>query len=393
MRAKVLGLSVVALASAAPAAAQETKPLRIQLTAAVVHDDNVARSSTTAAAIRGITPEDTIFTPTITVEAQKPFGRQSVYVNAVAGYNFHQENERLDAERIDIRAGVNNSLGPCVTTLEGQYIRALSQLEDLTAGPVDNIETVTAATFSGACGRPVGLALTAEAGWEQSDNSTANRGTVDYTETKGLAGLMYRRPTFGELTLFASASKTEYDDRLTPGGAQDGYETTGAGIRYSRKLGARIEGSVSAGYTEVDPYEPGVKSYEGETYSADLTYRPSSRLQIAGTFAKAVEPSIRFQTTYTIEESYGVQADYRVGSRIRLTLGALHTDRELEGATGAAAPLITEETLDSVFGAIRYELGRRLAITLDARRDERDADANLFDYTSNRVGLSLVATY
>jgi hypothetical protein len=52
---------------------------------------------------------------------------------------------------------------------------------------------------------------------------------------------------------------------------------------------------------------------------------------------------------------------------------------------------VTEEEIRRVFGSVGVDVGRRFAVKLDATQEERDANVPGFDYTANRVGLSLVA--
>lgn len=395
----LLGCSVLvlAIAAGAPATAQNARRFKVEAKVSALHDDNISRSNALVAQARGIEQEDVIVSPTLSVDIAQPIGRQALFLTGLVGYNFYQENDQLNRERINLRGGAISTLGPCATTLAGGYNRRQSDLELLEVGVTENVETTTSVSIDGACGRQIGIAPTFSAGREWTENSAALRSTADYTSTTALAGLSYRRPTFGDLTLFGSYGKTEYD-RLVPSGVggaleEDGYEIWGGGMRYTRRIGARLQGTVTAGYTSVEPSASNTDDFQGFTYGADITFKPSGRIETQAAFTRSVKPSSREQTSYSVEENYNLQVRYAIGSRIKLGLGASYADNQYEGVSAGSGLLLTEEQIKSIFASLRLNVSDRLAVMLDATQQERDANVPGFDYTSNRVGLSIVASY
>ncbi|MFN3514885.1 MAG: outer membrane beta-barrel protein [Phenylobacterium sp.] len=391
----LLGCSTIAMLLAAGAAhAQATRQFDLELEARGVYDTNVARSNAAVAALRGVEREDWIFSPSVRANIVQPFGRQAVFLNGAVGYEFYNKNDQLNRERIGLQGGLQTGFGPCRGSLVGGYDRKQSDLRDLTLLTVENMETITSAGVDAVCGRQAGLGVMASATQKWADNSASSRVTADYTDFMAVAGVVYQRPTFGELNLFGSYGKIKYDNRLVPAGAgfvRDGYERHGAGVRYTRRLGARLQGSVSASYISVEPESPAVDDFQGANYSADITFRSSDRLQMALAFAREVTPSNRIETAYSVEDSYRLEGTYAMGSRIKLGLGASYSKADYEGAALTPTFSVTEEEIRRVFGSVGVDIGRRFAVKLDATQEERDANVPGFDYTANRVGLSLVA--
>lgn len=387
----------VALTRGSPAVAQQAKRFSLEASVQSTYEDNVARSNAIAAAARGIEQEDVRFSPAISVDIVQPFGRQAAFLIGSVGYEFWDKNDQFNRERVSLNGGAISQFRICQTTLAGEYRRGQSDLRDLElTGVVENAETKTGVSGAVTCGRTVGFGATASIGQQWAENSAAARQTSNYDTTNTSIGLLYRRPTFGEATLYASYGKTEYSDRLivtTSGLETDGFENFGGGLRYTRKLGARLQGTVGAGYSVVRPTTSNATDFEGITYLADLTYRPSSRIQAQFTFERATRPSNRLQTTYAVEDSYLVDVSYALGSRIRLGLGASYADSNYEGSNLTGINSITDQQIKRVFASVRFNLNERISALLEAGQEERDANVHGVDFTANRLGFTLVGRY
>lgn len=389
-------VATLAVFLACPAYGQETKRFDIQLNLVTVYDDNVARSGAAVAAARGLEQEDVIVSPTVTLDILQPVGRQALFLQGLAGYNFYNENDQLNRERVSLQGGASVALGPCVGALTGGFTRQQSELDDLSLIATKNVETLTTVGANAACGRPTGFAPTFSVEQQWLENEGALTGASDYQETTGEVGIAYRRPSFGELTLFGSVGRTEYEDRLAnPGQSleKDGYDVYSGGLRFNRRLGARLEGTLNAGYASIRPFSDATEDFEGFTYGADLTFRPSGRIDGTLSFSRSVSPSMRLQATYAVEEIYRLQANYRIGSRLALTIGGSYAESEYEGAGAGPTSGVGDEQIKSAFASLRFDLGRRLAVALGVNQQDRDADVPGFDYTANRVEFSLIAKY
>lgn len=391
------GVALGALAVATSATAQDARRLDIGLSALVEHQSNVAQTSKDQAALRGLSLDDTIFTPSASIDIVQPVGRQALFVQGSLGYSFYQNNDELNREQADITGGVRGSVGPCGYSLAGSYARGLSRIDDPTLiTDVENIQEVKRVSIDAACARESGIGLVAgyATDWTTNDLPASQLSDVD-TETATL-GVQYARPALGTVTLFGTYGETTYPNRII----EDGYDLYSVGLSYERRLGARIEGKGSFAYTRVDSHAPaglaigsGDDEFETTAYAVELSYRASSRLRFGGSFERAVNPATGIGRNYDITESYEVHADYDMGSRIALSFGAARVERESGG--GLALPIIqlTDSTTDAVYGSARYKLSERISFRLTAGHEERSTNAPQFDYTNDRIGVGVDAKF
>src|SRR5690349_19753602 len=118
LRKIVLGVCAAALAQPAVAAGVPTldsPPISVQFSA--TYYTNVAGSSDTIAALRGLNTEDVVYAPSLNLNLVEPLGGATVFLNGYIGYDIHQRNTILDRERISVQGGANTHLAICDTTL------------------------------------------------------------------------------------------------------------------------------------------------------------------------------------------------------------------------------------------------------------------------------------
>ena len=87
------------------AAQRRSEPVT-QLSASlyVRHDSNVARADADRAAQRNLARADQRATPSIDLVVARPLGRNTLSINASAGYDFYRRNKRLNRERLSLGA-------------------------------------------------------------------------------------------------------------------------------------------------------------------------------------------------------------------------------------------------------------------------------------------------
>lgn len=389
------GVALGALAAATAASAQEERRLDFGLQATVEHQSNVAQTSKSQAALRGLSLDDTIFTPGANVNIVQPVGRQALFLDGSVGYAFYQNNDQLNREQANLSGGLRGSVGPCGYVLTGNYARGLSRIDDATLiADVENVQEVKRVAVDLACARESGLGVVAgyATDWTTNDLAASRLSDVD-TET-AMLGVQYARPALGVITIFGNYGETTYPNRII----EDGYDLYAIGLSYERKLGARIEGKASFAYTTVDSHAPapigsGDDNFETTAYSIDLSYRASSRLRFAGSFDRSVTPSTGIGRNYDVTEAYEIHGDYDLGARISLSLGAARVEREAAG--GLLLPIIqlTDSTTDAVYGSASYKLSERISFKLTAGHEERSTNAPQFDYTNDRIGVGVDAKF
>jgi hypothetical protein len=415
---KYLGLAgcglVVAAFTASSAAAQMTadgmiagappRTVHVEGSVKAEYDSNVARSSPQAAALLGITQADTTYAPTISVNIVDPIGRQAIFLQGSAGYLFHQNNRQLDSEQINLTGGFGARLGRCGSVLTGGFFRGRSQLEQIAAVTnVENIFEVKRASLGVTCSSGSGFGLTFTSSYDQGDNSLPQVAVSDFRSTSYSGGILYGNPTRGSVSLLGSYTRTETPNTVFPTIGSDGYENESIGLQLSRRAGGKIQLNATVNYSKVNlltpsnailPPVPPSRSSTGLTYTSAIDYRASSRLSFHGTFNRQIQPTLLIGSPYEIQTHYAASLDYRLGSRIQLGAGAdLSRDAGQASTAAAVATTLTNSEVKGIFASVRYQQSPRIYLVLDARHETRTANLPEFEYTSDRVGLSLAVSY
>jgi len=387
-----------AVIAAAPAVAQEGRQLNFGLSANIVHDTNVARSSKQLADLRGVESEDTIFTPAATFDVVVPLGRQAVFASGLLGYDFYQRNDNLNRERLLLNGGLSGKIGPCAPSVTGSYVRAQSDLRDVTLlDPTNTVQTKSIG-ISATCARPAGFGFTVSGEKAWSENSSDFLQQADYERNTYSASLNYGRPTLGTLRVFTQFQDVEYPNKVNIPGFSTGFGAWNTGVGFERKLGARIQGDVSVSYNSVEMdggFEGAGGTYDGVGYAGNLEYRATSRLDATFNFSKQITPSIRVGDAYTVQERIAVRASYDLTGNLALEAGAESLDERYRGQIPIGDPRIglTDSTINTLQSALTYKPSDRLAFRLSLERQKRDASNPLYDYTSNRIGLRADLTF
>jgi hypothetical protein len=388
-----LGIALVcAGACAAPASAQ--RRLDLGVSATILYDSNVARSSRAQAAQRGLVREDVRFTPAATLDLLVPVGRHELFAEGLAGYDFYARNERLDRERIEARSGLGLRFAQCRSDIFGAIASRQTELDDITLGPVQNRETVKSINFEGRCGRPAGFSPRLNVRYESGRNSRLQRRTsnIDSFEMEGALG--YRTVSLGEIALFGRYQDARFPERRRPIEGtlrRDGFEAYTLGLSYDRQIGTALRGTIAAGYTEVRPDLPDLPRFDGLTYSAILLLNPLGRLKGRIEGAREVDASNRLDVSYFVEDRLRARADYDISPRARAELGAGYRDRDFKAAPGGL-PIRGEETT-SLFTALQVQATPKIRVRLELEQEKRDTDNPIFNYQSTQVALSTSITF
>ncbi len=374
-------------ALASPSMAQITKNIDLGARVGVLYDSNVARASEAVANARGIKRSDTIITPAVTADITQPVGRQYVYLQGNLGYSFYTNNTDLNRETAELQGGVGTQVGPCQGTVSLGFVRRERDLEELVASNPHAIQDTTTASVQQVCGLTGGLGVSFGASKVKSDSS-GSIDQLDYDTTAFNAGLVYRRSTLGEVSLFASHSETEYSGSAV-NSSVPGYKVNSIGVSYTRKLGSRITGSASISQTWLESESPFVDDTSGVNYAFNVSYRPTERLGLAGSWSRDIRPSSQLGRNYSIREGATVSATYRIGSRLTYFAGASHRKISAhEGLPVAGIIVLTDSRLNEFNTGLRFDLNDRISFNLNGSYSDYEASSPLYDYTATRVGLT-----
>lgn len=395
-----MGVGLPARAQVTPdAMAQGRQPRRVdvQLQGQVEHDTNLIRTTRALAAAQGLSLADTVYAPTLNIDLLLPLGRQAVFARGSAGYMFHERNRRLDTERFDLEGGLGGSVGPCGTVVGGGYQRGRSELNDQTlVTSIENILEVKSVNAGLTCIKSPGLGVTLTASKSWASNSSVRATNGDYHTDTISGGLIYGRPIAGSVSLQGQYAQTKYTDQPAVPRATDGYTSLGGGLRVERKLGTRLQASAGLSYTAVNVDRsatpvlgaPPIKDFKGLTYSADAAYRISSRFRVQGKFERAVQPTLLTGGGFELQTNYSGRVEYRLGSRITVSLGAEQQKSDVRGNAATVGLVLTDARTRAASSTISYRQSDRLTFTLSGRLEERKANDPRFEYSSERIGAS-----
>lgn len=374
----------------APATAQEN---RFDLGVRVVetYDTNILRTSPA----RGDGPRDNLsISPQATLDYQRRFGRQSVFLNAAAGYNFNSRFRGLDRETIVLSGGSNLRFGArCAVDPAVTVQRAQSDLEDL-GDTVVNTVTVADYSIQAACPRPAGFYPAVALGLFRVDNSAVRR-ERDQSVVDGRAGIVYRRPGLGEAELFVQILDISRNRRIpidTGVGTdvrRDKSDVTTIGLQLSRGVGTRVSASASAGYTTVDAKAPGVPDFSGVTYRGSVSYRPAPRLGFTAGFGRSISARGNLGTSYYITTTADLGASARLTARTSAGVGVQLAKRRFRGEdAGFRFGPRGDDRQVTATANVSYAISRPISLDLSARYRNRDADNDFYDFSSFATTLT-----
>jgi len=390
-----------AFCQTAHAAAEPLPPVNdnlplVQLSPSVTYDTNVARSSESLAQMRGIVPEDEIYSPAVQLNWAKSFGAETLHIAGVLGYDFYQHNSVLNRENIDLTGGFGWQGGLCGVAVDGAYVRQQSGLQELTVAVTKNTETLSSASLGLRCGGETRLSgfIFLTPNW--SENSAQLLQTSNSKSVPLAAGVGYDFANFGKLSVFGEYEKTIYPDRLVelgPSLVSDGYQLYTGGVRWDRQMGQRLKASVALSEISLRPRLPGDSSFGGIGYEAVLTYRATSRLEVDLSSSRAVNPVNRLNTTYSIDQIYAATVAYRLGGRTKLSVDGQVVDHHYFGAQIQPGTDLISQSINSVDARLSYALRPGVALTLSATQEHGTADIPDYRYDDTRAELSLSAAF
>jgi hypothetical protein len=383
--------------AAAAQEATDSSKIRVGVSSSIVYEDNVFSLSDSVATPPGAVRDDFRFTPSIDVDVVQPVGRQSVFLSGALGYDFYRSNKSLESERLNLEAGGNLKFGAsCSSRLATSFGRQQSNLADfgrLTGGAgLPNIEKSVGFSARIGCGRGLGLQPSVTYNFEKISNNQQRLRFSDLSAQTIGASIGYARPSLGELSVFGSYRNGLYPNRpLSLGSSErDGVKVYSTGLRFSRDIGTQLKGTVSAGYTVVDPKAPGARRFKGATWSADLDWRPSDALQVGVGLSRDVQQSNLLDISYSINQTYSISAAYALSRQLQLTFSGNRDKRTLR-----ASPLLPANarlTGDTTVGwgaGVRYQPQGRIGFSFDLRGIKRNSPLPQFDY-DNRIATLTV---
>ncbi len=373
--------------------ARDERQMDVGFDVSGVYDSDVLRGDTIRTVRPTATNDDFLISPRVTANIVAPIGRQTAFIDGHLGYIFHQNNRFLNRESINGEGGVRlRVLKGCVTTVTGRYSQQQSELFDIIDGlDPTNVEKVGGVSADIACQTASGLAPSLRAGRTRATNSSFVRQANEYVSDTASASLGYSRPQLGTVSVYVSAARTRYPQRLAflPGLPADGANVYSAGFGYERQIGTRLTGRANIGYTRVNPRLPGTPDFKGASWDVDLTYDSRNRFRGSLIFARSVEQSNLLGNTYGINTSLRFNGEYAFTDRFRLSAGAAYVRRKQEQSALFQLPNFnSRDRTISVYSRLTAGNVGPVGIAFDVSREHRKSVVPIYNYGSTRFGVT-----
>lgn len=363
----------------------------IDATAGAAYDSNISGGNNSVASLRGLQPEDVTYTLGATATFQLPSSRQNLFLTAAADLQRHQNNSVLDGDNYRISAGAMERLGVCSATGIVGYAHRQTLVQDLAVAVSKNIVKQEDGHLDFVCGRrSVFVELTGGATKVSNDAPTA--GFVNSTTENAALSVGYRSQSLGDISLFSQYSEINYEDNPLFGGAIPDVRQYGAGVNYARKIGLRLSGTASVSYNQIEGGLGNIRS-DGLNASASLAYRLSSRTQLTLDYSLGNAASPLTNTSYVHSEMLQLAGTYLLTKRISFHASASRSTQDYRGIQPSALLQIHQSTTDQIGGGVDVKIGRKISVGLTAMHLNRSADIALFDYSDNRVAITLTGKY
>jgi hypothetical protein len=369
------------------------KRLSVDVIGDILYDSNVARGQDVVADVRRLHQSDVTYAPSVAVRSYVPLGPNLVYLNLTGGYDFHQHNTELNGGRVDLGGGAVMRLGPCEVGLNAAYTMSQSDLSTLPLQVNSNRTNTRSGGVQTSCASETGLTGFVGAQVSGTSNS-ASFYLVDSSMVSVNGGIGYGNRRLGSVQVVGGYSRTWYDHNQNPLLLpQPGYESHSVGLRFSRPIGNRLNGSASIGYEEARSLDAARTRTSTVSGSGELDYKVNSRLGLSLAYDRSAAPATIQGFDYVVHSSVNFSARYALSSRLRASFG-VKWDKEDSKGLGPLLLTSPEQDRTRTFsGDLAYDLARTLSVALRASQEKRDAEPSVFDYTAYLVGAKVTKTF
>ncbi len=387
--------SCAAAAQALPTPPGGTEPFSGSVRGQAIYSSNVAGGDATVAALRGVTPSDLDYDLGATINLRLNSGGQLFFLSGTADLQRHEKNSVLDSDNYSISTGGVGHLGVCTGTGVLSFNRQETQPLDLTLAVTRNIAQVDGVDAGINCGRG-SLFASVQGGYSKITNSATTVGYSDSETSRGSASVGYRNSSFGNLSIGALYSKTDYtSDPIPPFPKQPSFDQYGVTVDYSRRIGLRLSGTANISIQTIDVPATALTPASKPTNvgaNASLNYKLSSKTNLTLAYTLANQPSPTVDASYVRVNTLRLSGSYVLNQRITVHMGGLAGRTEYIG--GVPIFLQVRRSDDREIDAgISMKIGRKLSVNLDGTHTERQADLSEFSYTANQVTLGLSETF
>ena len=394
-RAASRGVAIAALALLggwAPAQAAEAprNTLTIDVGVDAQYETNVLRQTSFSGIGGNNHDNDFRITPSVDVSLHHVFGLSTVDLSGSAGYDFYTRDHFLNAARGSLSASDTTPVGSCHLSPSVSLSLSQTDVGDLGVA-IGNSTFAQYYALAADCRRVIGVYPSVTGFFSAISNSDDTRKIFD-VHTYGVSGgLGYVLPSVGDIQLSAGISKIERIGLRHATGVDDETTVTRAGVTLSRSVSSRLSASVTASYLHADPKLATVSSFTGIGYSGSVTYVPSPRVSVTGSFSRDVEGDGTFGSSYELANTFSLSGSLILTARSRIFANAALSRRNLRGEQVLPPPFLARDrdTTKQIGGGYEYNIRQKWFLSLSAAYTRRDSKNSFFDYSSTSLSLGI----
>ena len=386
-RASAAVLASLSAALAAPCAAQVEfeSPIQGSVTSSglevtpsikALYDDNIFRTDEEQVA----SANDIIVTPALTAQLNKPLGPHFLQANVTALYDHYTDLTNRSRLNLDGSLGARLSMaGVCRAEPYGRFRRARADYGDINTN-VDNQQEFSTLSLQLSCPRRAGLYPIAKYERETTHNDPefdfSNRTSNGYA-----LGMVYSRPSLGDLTAYYKYTKTDrYDIGVV-------NKVNRYGMTFHRAVVSHISFDVDLHWLDVQSNVPDIQEYHGLAWNASAVIRPLSTVLLRLETGRAVVTDSLIATGYAITSNYQATLRYQLGERASARIGYEYESRDFRRNPALAFDTIDSDKVYTLTAGLERSISARVNVALAGLRVMRRTNDGSRDYEANQISV------
>jgi hypothetical protein len=395
----VVTFSCSIAAAYATLASAQTTPEEIEtlyISNQYAYDDNLFRlseaASQTAVQEGQIqSRDDYVNRLTIGLGEDLEFGRQTLYFQARATDVRFAENDHLDHVAGMGRLGLDWELTRAVTgTVSARYNRMLA---DFASSRDPRKDVLDSFTYDGSINVKVGPRWSIFGGAQHvnTEHGLIDRRADDFEANAGRVGLQYATPTRHVFAIEHRYTEAEFPNRVEPlpDGTSGDYEESATIGRLIYTFSVRTQFSATYGYVERERTDDATARYSGNTWTADLTWRPREKLSTELSGWRELRAYEDQESDYFVSEGFSVTQTWAPLTQLSLSVEAAWEDQEYLGFSVFESGELPQR-VDDVFRAtasLEYAPRPNLRFELAYRFFDRDSNRTVRQYDAEVASL------
>ncbi|MGH6612732.1 hypothetical protein [Sphingomonas sp.] len=329
---------------------------------------------------------DVIVSPSIEAQFDKAIGRHDLNLRALLGYDQFVSQSQRSKPRIEAGATGAFRFGTaCSITPAASYRQQRADYGDINRA-TENLQHFSTVSADLSCDRTAGFYPLAR----YRRDTTRNADAFDYADQTSdtyRAGLGYRRPSLGAISLY-------YEHVTSDRGALGiSNRSNAAGVTFQRAVSPLTSIDVDLRWLDVSSSSAVIGRYRGPGWTVSASTSIIPRVKITGFTERAIV------NDSLIASGFAIRSSYRLTGEIGLSeLTSISVFSELERRRfrqdAALRPFSYTADRTNEFGAaLRRKLSERTELQFVASRYDRRTDSSVANYRGIRLTLGATARF